>query len=194
MLAIALVAWSVVTLATGFIHNYAQAIVMRLLLGAFEAGLAPGFAFIFSTIYERRDTSKRVALIYLANVTSGAFGGLIAYGIQMMGSRKGIAAWRWLFIIEGAVSIFICSFFWLTFPHTPETAWFLTEEEKALMRARKERDIVYKGQDKFESKWIKEALKDPFVYLCAICFFSSSIAIFGFGTFLPTIIEGLGYV
>ncbi|OKL59695.1 hypothetical protein UA08_05287 [Talaromyces atroroseus] len=193
ILAIALVAWSVITLATGFIHNYAQAVVMRLLLGAFEAGLTPGYAFIFSTIYDRRGTSKRVALLYLANVTSGAFGGLIAWGIELMGTRRGLASWRWLFIIEGAISIFICSCCWLSFPSTPETAWFLNEEEKALMRARKERDVIYKGRDKFESKWIKEALKDPFIYLAAICFFSSSIAIFGFGTFLPTIISGLGF-
>lgn len=192
MLTVALVSWSIVTIGTGFVQNYAQAVATRLLLGAFEAGLAPCFAFIFSTIYDRNDTSKRVALLYFANVTSGAFGGLIAYGIQRMGTRHGLAAWRWLFIIEGAISVFICGCCWVTFPRTPETAWFLTEEEKALMRARKQRDFVYKGNDKFETKWIKQAFMDPFVYMAALCFFSSSIAIFGFGTFLPTIILGLG--
>ncbi|KAL2825771.1 major facilitator superfamily domain-containing protein [Aspergillus cavernicola] len=193
MLALAIVSWSVVTLASGFIHNYAQAVVVRLLLGACEAGLTPGLAFVFSTIYERKGTSKRVALIYLANVTSGAFGGLIAYGIQLMGTRRGLEAWRWLFIIEGAISVVLGGCCWITFPRSPETAWFLTEEEKTLMRVRKQRDIIYKGSDKFESKWIKESLKDPFVYMSAICFFSSSIAIFGFGIFLPTIINGLGF-
>lgn len=48
----------------------------------------------------------------------------------------------------------------------------LTEQEQALMRAREQRDIIYKSQDSFESKWIEEALKTPSVYLCAICFIS----------------------
>ncbi|KAL4883129.1 major facilitator superfamily domain-containing protein [Aspergillus karnatakaensis] len=193
MIALAMVAWSIVTLCSGFIQNYAQAVVVRLLLGAFEAGLTPGLAFIFSTIYERQGTSKRVALIYLANVTSGAFGGLIAYGIQLMGMRRGLEPWRWLFIIEGSISVVLGGCCWLTFPRNPETAWFLAAEEKAIMQVRKQRDIVYKGSDEFDSKWVKEALRDPFVYMSAVCFFSSSIAIFGFGIFLPTIINGLGF-
>jgi MFS family permease len=196
VLAIALVSWSVVTLCTGFVQNYIQAIILRCLLGACEAGVAPGFAFIFSTIYPRESTAKRVALIYLSNVTSGAFGGLFAYGIQSMGERRGLAAWRWLFIFEGIISIVICGACWLTFPNSPETAWFLNEDEKNLMEMRKQRDAIYKGgksEDEFDWKFAKMAFTDPFIYLASLSFFCSSIAIFGFGTFLPTIIRGLGY-
>lgn len=88
-----------------------------------------------------------------------------------MGSRRDIVAWRWLFITEGAIPIFSCRFRRLIFSHTPETAWLLTEQEKALIRACKRRDIVYKDQDEFESKWNKEALRDLFIYLGTICFF-----------------------
>ncbi|PVH74234.1 high-affinity nicotinic acid transporter [Cadophora sp. DSE1049] len=193
ILAIALVSWSIITISHGFIHNYGEATALRLLLGAAEAGLTPCFAFIFTTIYDREDTSKRVGLLYLANVTSGAFGGLIAYGIQSMGEQRGLAAWRWLFIIEGVVSIVICGCCWFTFPATPETAWFLTKDEKAVMLASKQRNATYNGDDKFDWKWVKMAVTDPFVYLASWTFFCSSIAIFGFGTFLPTIIRGLGF-
>lgn len=193
VLAVALVSWSVVTLGTGFIQNYTQAVVMRCLLGVFEAGVAPGLAFIFSTIYSREDTAKRVALIYIANCTSGAFGGLFAYGIESMGMRRGLEAWRWLFILEGIISIIVCGACWLSFPNTPETAWFLNADEKKIMEQRKIRDTIYKGDDKFDWKYARMALKDPFIYLASLSFFCSSIAIFGFGTFLPTIINGLGY-
>jgi MFS family permease len=91
VLCVALVSWSTITIATGFIHNYAQATVVRILLGACEAGVAPGFAYIFSTIYPRESTAKRIAMTNLANATSGAFGGLFAYAIQTMGKRRGIA-------------------------------------------------------------------------------------------------------
>jgi MFS family permease len=78
VLGIAMIAWSIITLATGFIQNYSQAIAVRVLLGAFEAGLVPSVVFIISTIWERERQSKRVAIIYGCNCLSGAFGGLIA--------------------------------------------------------------------------------------------------------------------
>ncbi|KAE9978129.1 hypothetical protein BLS_006385 [Venturia inaequalis] len=189
----ALFGWCSATIGTGFVKNYAQALACRMILGAFEAGVAPCFGFIFSTIYARESTAKRIALINLANVTSGAFGGLFAWGIQQMGKQRGLEAWRWLFIIEGSVSLAICGGLLWTFPNKPETAWFLNEDEKALMRLRKKRDAFFKGTDEFEWKWAKAALTDPFIYVASIAFFTSSVAIFGFGTFLPTILKGMGY-
>ncbi|KAK9367291.1 major facilitator superfamily domain-containing protein [Lipomyces kononenkoae] len=164
-----------------------------MLLGAFEAGVAPGIAFFFSTIYDRESTAERIALINIANATSGAIGGLFAYGIQRMGAQRGLAAWRWLFIIEGCVSLVTCSGCLFSFPNKPESAWFLNKEEKELMVRRKARDAIYKGDDVFDWKFVRMALTDPFVYLASGVFFFSSVAIFGFGTFLPTIIRGFGY-
>lgn len=91
VLAAALASWSIVTLGTGFVHNYHQAIALRMLLGACEAGVAPGFAYIFSTIYPQSSVAKRIAMTNFANAVSGAFGGLIAYAIQTMGERRGIS-------------------------------------------------------------------------------------------------------
>ena len=127
-----MVSWSIITLCTGFIHNYSQAIALRVLLGAFEAGLVPCVVFIISTIWAREDQAKRNAIIYGCNCLSGAFGGLIAYAIESMGTRHGLEAWRWLFIIEGAISIGLCGICWLLLPTTAEEAWFLTPEERII--------------------------------------------------------------
>ncbi|CRL27893.1 Sucrose/H+ symporter, plant [Penicillium camemberti] len=188
----ALVLWSCITLGTAFIQNYTQAIVVRMLLGACEAGISPGFAYLFATIYPQRLAGKRIMMMNLANCVSGAFGGLFSYAVQRMGERRGLAPWRWLFIVEFCVTLVVGGIGWCILPHSPETAWFLTEEEKETMRLRKKRDEVFRGKDNFDKKWIKLALKDPFIYICGIAFFTSSVAITGFGVFLPTIIAGLG--
>ncbi|KAL1959732.1 hypothetical protein VTO42DRAFT_1318 [Malbranchea cinnamomea] len=193
VLATAMVSWSVITLGTGFVHNYGQAVAVRLLLGVFEAGLFPCLTFLISMIYTREQQAKRVCALYTGSAVSGAFGGLIAYGIQMMGDRHGLSAWRWLFIVEGIISIVLGGIAWLTLPRNAEHAWFLTQEERALMLARKERDAIYKGDDKFSWDYVKMAFTDPFVYLAAIGLFCASVPLFGFTTFLPTIIRGLGY-
>ena len=184
--------WSLCTLGTAFVQTYGQTIACRMLLNAAEAGLAQAFAFLFSTIYPRELAGKRIMTTNLAQCISGAFGGLFAYAIQTMGSRHGFAAWRWLFIIEFGITVVICGIGLFFLPGEVEKAWFLNEEEKETMRLKKERDYILRGEEKFERKWIKIALTDPFVYLLGLAFFTSSVAINGFGVFLPTIISGLG--
>ncbi|KIX95241.1 uncharacterized protein Z520_09158 [Fonsecaea multimorphosa CBS 102226] len=193
VLAVAMGGWSLVTLGTGFIQNYGQAITVRLLLGLFEAGLLCCLTFIITMVYSREQQARRVGVLYYAVTCSGAFGGLIAYGIQTMGSQLGIAAWRWLFIIEGAVSFVVCSLGWLSLPKSAGEAWFLTEEEREVMRARRARDASYSGGDDFSWKYVSMAFSDIHVYVAAICLFCASIPATGFATFLPTILLGLGY-
>ncbi|KAF7165742.1 hypothetical protein CNMCM6106_001818 [Aspergillus hiratsukae] len=185
--------WSICTLGTAFIHTYAQAIVVRMILCACESGLSPGFAFVYSTIYPQEQAGKRIMTTNLAQCIAGAFGGLFAYAIQTMGTRRGLAAWRWLFIVEFCVTIFIGGIGWIFIPDSAETAWYLNEEEKETMRLKRKRDYFLRGEPKFEWKWARESLMDPFVYLLGTAFFTSSVAINGFNVFLPSIINGLGY-
>lgn len=189
----AFLAWSACTIGTAFVKTYGQVIAVRMLLNTAEAGLAQGFAFLFSTIYPRAEVGKRVMSTNLAQCISGAFGGLFAFGVQSMGERLGLAAWRWLFIVEFCFTIFVGGIGWIFLPKAPETAWFLSAEEKETMRLKKEREFLHRGPKKFDRKWIKIALTDPYVYMLGLAFFTSSVAINGFGVFLPTIILGLGY-
>ncbi|KFZ19006.1 hypothetical protein V502_03888 [Pseudogymnoascus sp. VKM F-4520 (FW-2644)] len=69
----------------------------------------------------------------------------------------------------------------------------LRAEEMEVMRARKQRDFMYKGSDTFSWSYVTMAVADPLVYLAGITLFANSICLLGFGTFLPTIIKGLGY-
>jgi MFS family permease len=147
IIAIAFVGWGLTTLGTGFIKNYHQVLAMRLLLGVFESCYIPTIIFMISQIYDRSAVAKRITVLYIATTVSGALGGLIAYGIQTMGEVRALAPWRWLFIIEGIISIVLCFAEWVSPPKNAENAWFLNQEEKAVMQARKERDVAFKGDE-----------------------------------------------
>ncbi|KAF4462009.1 allantoate transport [Fusarium albosuccineum] len=172
VLAIAIIAWSAITIGTGFVHNYGQVIACRVLLGFFEAGLFPALTFTISQIYPAASQGKRVA---------------------SMGARHGLSAWRWLFIIEGAISLLVGAVCWLSLPTSPETAWFLKPEEKSTMLIIKERNHPFKETEKLSWDQVLMALTDPLVYLASTALFCCSIALFGFGTFLPTLLKGLDY-
>lgn len=192
VLAIAIVSWSAITIGTGFINSYGEAIALRVLLGFFEAGLFPALIYVISEIYPPASQGKRVAVLYITIALSGALGGLFAYGVQSMGARHGLSAWRWLFIVEGTISLVIGVICWVSLPTSPETAWFLKDEEKTVMMRIKERDQMSKEKTSFSWPQAVMAITDPFVYLASVALFCSSIALFGFGTFLPTLLKGLG--
>ena len=193
IMAIAIVLWSAVTIGTGFVQNYQQAVGCRLALGFAEAGIFPALTFVVSTIYPRESQGKRVAVLYGATALSGACGGLIAYGIQQMGTKLGLEAWRWLFIIEGAFSFAFGILCWASLPKASDEAWFLKPEERQLMKNRRIRDAAYTGtHEKFSWAHLKLAFTDVMVWVAAVTLFCGGIPLFGFGIFLPTIIRGFG--
>ncbi|KAL4956023.1 major facilitator superfamily domain-containing protein [Aspergillus filifer] len=89
-----------------------------------------------------------------------------------MDGKLGLRAWRWLFIIEGAVTILvaICAIFIL--PNFPRTTGWLSEEEKQLAAWRLEEDI---GED----DWM----------LLILCIVSSASVT----NFFPTVVGTLNY-
>lgn len=93
----------------------------------------------------------------------------------------------------GALSMAIGFIGLLSLPFSAEKAWFLSAEQTETMRLKRIRDAAYKGESTFEWQHIKLALAEPLVYLTAFALFSSSIPLLGFGTFLPTIVRGMGY-
>ena len=90
-------------------------------------------------------TSRTQAIFYSGALISGAFSGLIAAGIRgNMDGTKGLRAWRWLFIIEGVVTIGIACVAFFILPNFPRTTTWLTEEERLLAIWRLEEDV---GED-----------------------------------------------
>ncbi|RQM07769.1 hypothetical protein DH86_00003052, partial [Scytalidium sp. 3C] len=83
-----------------------------------------------SAMYTRGEIALRVGLFYTSASLSGAFGGLLARGLSAIGTAGGLTGWRWIFIIEGLITVVagVVSYFML--PNSVETAGFLTEEER----------------------------------------------------------------
>jgi MFS family permease len=124
--------WGATTMGLGGVHNYAQVTGLRFLLGVMEAGLFPGFVYYLTFWYRNSERSMRVALILASATLAGAFGGAIAFGVGHMNGAHGLSAWRWLFIIEGAPSCASAFLVWFLLPDYPETAHWLSAEEKEL--------------------------------------------------------------
>jgi hypothetical protein len=147
--------------------------------------------------YKSLEQARRVSYLFVASALSGAFGGLLAYGLTSLHGAKGLAGWRWLFLVEGIISMAVGVATIFMLPDNFETAWWLNEDEKVLLRARHENTRLYQGKsmttDVMDKSEVKLAFQDVKVWLSAACQFCANTCSFGFSTFLPVIIRGFGY-
>ncbi|KAJ6446873.1 nicotinic acid plasma membrane transporter [Purpureocillium lavendulum] len=193
MIPLLIFGWSVVIIGTGFIHTAGQLYASRLLLGLFESGMFPCLALYLSTFYGPHEQALRVSYLFVSVALSGSFGGLFAYGLLKMDGVGGIAGWRWLFIVEGCASILIAIFVFVCLPDSFETAKFLDEEDRSLMRIRAEINARYNGKPEFNWKDVRSAATDPKLYISCWCQFMADICSLGLSSFLPLIIKSFGY-
>jgi MFS family permease len=132
-----MIAWGALTCVMAAIKDFNHLVVLRVFVGVFEAGFAPGILLLLSSWYKREEQSKRFAVYISAAILSGAFGGLLAGAITGgLDGAHGIRGWRWLFIVEGVATIgwaVIASFLLLDFPANTKR---LTDRERAIAIAR----------------------------------------------------------
>lgn len=187
--------WSVITLSSGFVKSYHSLLATRILLGTFEGGFFPAMTLLITMMYKPKEQAKRIAFFFGSSALSGAFGGLIATGLASVNNAGGLEGWRWLYIIEGLISV--CASFWLFFglPDNLDKMKFLNERELSLMQIREKQRIQYMGANpafSWSQVWL--AFKDFKTYFAFVIQFCQDIILYGFSTFLTAILKlGLGY-
>ncbi|KAL8773501.1 MAG: hypothetical protein Q9209_001605 [Squamulea sp. 1 TL-2023] len=185
--------WGIIATLTGITQNYAGLIACRLLLGLFEGGLFPGATVYLTLFYTKRELALRVGYLFCSAAIAGAIGGLLAYGIGFMDGVSGQSGWRWILIIEGLPSFVLGIATWFLLADNPETAFYLSSEEKHLMKERLDRQIGQTASaQEFHKADVYAALKDWKVYAFCAGQFGTDTMLYGYSTFLPTIIKGIG--
>ncbi|KAF4627344.1 hypothetical protein G7Y89_g10814 [Cudoniella acicularis] len=121
-------------LGQGLINNYGGIITMRLFVGQSEAGLVPGTVTLLSNYYLRYYLQWQMSLLVVTNALASSFGGLLAYAIIGMDGDLGRKSWRWVFIIEGAVTGVAVLLGMLLIVDWPEKKKFLNDLELKLIR------------------------------------------------------------
>lgn len=208
-----MIAWGTVMTLMGLVQGFSGLFVARFFLGVTEAGLFPGVAYVLTQWYRRGELQFRQAMFFSAASIAGAFSGLLAFGIAKMDGVAGLEGWRWIFILEGIVTVLVaCAAYFLLYDY-PDTAKFLTEEEKAFIAHRLKYDgnkgaaLEYDPSDpnghqnivvpeNLEHGWryFWDAFRDWQVYLHLLVYWGVVVPLYGISLFLPTILKNLGYV
>lgn len=185
--------WGIFTIGFSGVHNFAAVTVLRFFIGVFEAGFFPGIVYLITFWYPVEERSVRIAFVLASATAAGAFGGCIAYGVGHMNGAAGLEGFRWLFIIEGLITVLcvILTFFFL--PDYPSRAKWLSDDDKKFVEAR----IAVKGggytNEKSSRREVLETCFSPRMLAHYLAYTTDCVPLGSLTFFTPTIVSGLGY-
>ncbi len=164
--------------------------LIRVLLGAAEAGFFPGIIFYltlwFPAVYRARIVGYFMAAIPLSTVIGAPISGLL---LTLHGAG-GLAGWQWLFIIEAVPAIILsgCVFFYLT--DRPADATWLAADERNWLAERL--TLEQKQREAVHDYTVRQALVNPHVIALSLVYFGAVATNYGLGFFLPQIVKTFG--
>lgn len=141
--------------------------------------------------YTRQEYGRRISFFWSFSSLAGAFGGLIAYGISTITDDR-LKTWQWLFIIEGIPTVLLAIFTAYYLPNSPETAKFLTNEEKEFATTRLAEDAGASYDHSWSWSQVISVFKDWKSYIYMAIYITGTIALQGVTLFLPSIVSNLG--
>ncbi|KAG2003105.1 high-affinity nicotinic acid transporter [Coprinopsis cinerea AmutBmut pab1-1] len=191
-LAIIMFGWGLCMTLMGIVKSFPGLLIARMALGLCEGGLFPGVTWYITLWYRRHECGLRMAIFFSAATLAGAFGGLLARGITEMRGVGGLAGWAWIFILEGLVTIVVAFIAKFVIHDNPETARFLTAEERTEVKTRLKQDRTSLA-DEYNSKYLWDALKDWKIYVHMLITIGIYTPLYSISLFLPTIVKAMGY-
>ncbi|KAF5723103.1 vitamin H transporter [Fusarium mundagurra] len=160
VLAASILLWAVILGCHAAGENFAALCSLRVLLGAFEATISPGFTLITGLWYKPSEHARRHSLWFVGNAVGSLIGSLIAYGCTFITGGP-LAPWRWLFIVLGIVTAGWAVVLYIWLPDTPAKARFLNPAQRVWATQRPQVAQRSFKTNKWSNAQLLEAMLDP---------------------------------
>lgn len=182
-----MITWGVISGCMALVNSEASFYILRILLGAAEAGLFPG-VMLYLTYWFGRDMRARANGYFLigaciASIIGGPVGGLL---LQMDGIA-GLHGWQWMFIIEAIPAVVLSPVILFALPNKPHDAKWLSKAEADEITERLAREEA----ESLEASGTRSFLgifKDRTVMFAIYINLAHQISLYSVTYFLPSII------
>lgn len=183
-----MICWGLTSCCMLFVHTPATFYGMRLLLGVFEAGFAPGVMLYLTFWYPEARLAQMTALFLSGSTVAGLIGsplsGLI---LDLTNGIAGLRGWQWLFLLEGLPPVAIGVAALAMLPDGPQDARWLSPAERSIVAAG-----LSHGRDAHDARGFAHALRDPNVYAIAIAWFTVICGIYAVSFWMPMMLRTAG--
>lgn len=206
-LAINICCWGVVVACHAVTKTYASLMVIRVLLGIFEAPVPACLIIIGGKWWTKPEQSRRTFFWYMQVGVATIVGSLMSFGFQHVHSTT-IESWQIMFIFMGIITFCVGVLAFIFLPEGPLNCKFLSDEEKdSVIQHIKENRTGFENKT-YKFHQVKEMLleKETWIIFFIVIFsltdsgslsaFSSQImATFGFSSEISALVQlPLGFV
>ncbi|PWN28286.1 putative pantothenate transporter [Jaminaea rosea] len=189
------IGFGISSLATAFVHTLRAAWATRFFLGASEAGALPSISFYLSRWYRRDELAFRLSLYIVSAPLAGAWGGLLASAILKIDHIGWLRDWRLIYFCEGIATVGVGAVAFFLLSDSPQTAGWLTPEEKMLAVTRMLQDVKGTASQTTDHRirlpQVKRGIFCVTTLSLCFAFMMNNIIVQGLAFFLPTIIRTL---
>ena len=183
-----MVTWGVISCLMIFIRGPISFYVLRVMLGAAEAGFFPGMILYMKRWFPANARARAVAWFMTANPIAGIVGSPLS-GALLGLTGKGLSGWQWMFLMEGMPAIILGAIVFLTLADTPHEAHWLKADERAwLLTKLASEQQTDSGLGK-SSLW--KVLISPRIWMLSLVYFGVSTTMYGLTLWLPSVIRSL---
>jgi len=135
-LALLMVTWGLVSMATMFVSGSVSFYLLRLLLGVMEAGFFPGAILYLTYWFPNRVRGRILGLFYLGVPIALIVGGPLSGLLLDMHPAGQLQNWQWMFLVEGLLAVVVgFSAFWFLDNKPANAGWLSITERRALTEA-----------------------------------------------------------
>ncbi|CAM1502329.1 Fc.00g043130.m01.CDS01 [Cosmosporella sp. VM-42] len=167
------VGWGIATICTSAVQSYRALYALRFLVGFFESGFYPGIHYLLGSWYTPREIGKRAMIFWLAGSIGQMFSGFLqAAAYKNLNGVHGHAGWRWLFIIDGIITLPLAIAGYVFFPNLPQDGvktWWTTEKEHTIAVERM-RAVGRAGKEPWTKAKLRRILLSWHTYLLPLLY------------------------
>ena len=178
-----MITWGILSAATALVTGPHSFYLVRILLGAAEAGFFPGVAYFIHCWFPPQHRARALALFTVAVPLSSVIGGPVSSWFLKLDGVAGLHGWAWLFIGEALPAVIIGLLLPLLIADRPANAKWLSANERTRLES-----MIPPIPERHRAALLP-ALKDQRVLLLSLVNFSYTLGSFGVSIWLPTIIK-----
>lgn len=185
-----MISWGFLAGGMAFVRSSQSFYIMRLFLGAAEAGFFPGVILYLTYWFPSEYRARIIAMFTVAIPMSSFLGSPISVALLELGGRLGLRGWQWMFILEAvpALLLGVACLFILT--DKPSGARWLNTDQREWLASRLEAEVHGKRSVGHLSLW--QVLWNKHVLVLSIVLAGSTAVSSGLQLWQPLIIKSYG--
>ncbi|KAK0200723.1 MFS general substrate transporter [Desarmillaria ectypa] len=196
-------AWGLVTMAHALITDRGGYLTVRCMIALTEGGVIPATLVYLGSFYKGTELATRLAWFWGIQTIASAVSGLMASGLLQLRGVGGLEGWKWLFLIDGIITVVVAVATWFYLPkNITQTAgglrgrkpWF-DEKQLRIGVTRVIQDDISKRVYEQKVNWsdVKDAATDLGLWGHLLITVIGMTPTTPLATYLPTVIKSFHF-